>query len=59
MMVKVHFFKGKRRMICVPTDKVEAVRRAVGNYKTIADLCGVVSTYCFERIWNTEKTDNR
>ncbi len=52
-------YQGKRRMICVPTDKVEAVRRAVGNYKTIVNLCGVISTYCFERIWNIGKTDSR
>lgn len=50
--------KGKRRMICIPAEKVEAVRCAVNNYKTITKLVNIVSAHCFERIWNTQAPDN-
>lgn len=52
-------YKGKRRMICVPSGKIEAVRKAVDNYKTAVKLCEVVSTHCFERIWKTSKKDSK
>jgi hypothetical protein len=50
-------YKGKRRLIYIPADKVESMRRAIDNYQSIRKYLACVSEYCFDRLRSAPKEE--